>query len=89
MWTDALGPNIPNYRNEEVNQLFEAARLETDFDARMAPRADRSDPVEELPTLPLYRNTEPAVLSSCFNIDDAAGYFAGTNFRHPSASQSE
>jgi len=85
MWTDALGPNIPNYRNEEVNQLFEAARLETDFDARMA-IYEQIEAIlwEELPTLPLYRNTEPAVLSSRFNIDDAVlDISLGTNFRHP------
>lgn len=85
MWTDALGPNIPNYRNEEVNQLFEAARLETDFDARMA-IYEQIEAIlwEELPTLPLYRNTEPAVLSSRFNIDDAVlDISLGTNFRRP------
>jgi len=85
MWTDALGPNIPNYRNEEVNELFEAARLETDFDARMA-IYEQIEAIlwEELPTLPLYRNTEPAVLSSRFNIDDAVlDISLGTNFRHP------
>ncbi len=85
MWTDALGPNIPNYRNEEVNQLFEAARLETDFDARMAIYEQIETILwEELPTLPLYRNTEPAVLSSRFNIDDAVlDISLGTNFRRP------
>ncbi len=85
MWTDALGPNIPNYRNEEVNELFEAARVETDFDARMA-IYEQIEVIlwEELPTLPLYRNTEPAVLSSRFNIDDAVlDISLGTNFRHP------
>lgn len=84
-WTDALGPNIPNYRNEEVNALFEQARQISDFDERMAVY----EQVEailwaELPTLPLYRNTEPAVLSSRFNIDAAElNISLGTNFTYP------
>lgn len=85
MWTDALGPNIPNYRNEEVNSLFEQARIESDFDTRMA-LYEQIEAIlwEELPTLPLYRNTEPAVISSRFNIEDAIlDISIGTNFRHP------
>lgn len=85
MWTDALGPNIENYRNEEVNSLFEQARIETDFDARMA-IYEQIEAIlwEELPTLPLYRNTEPAVVSSRFNIEDAVlDISLGTNFKHP------
>lgn len=85
IWTDALGPNIANYRNEEVNNLFEQARTETDFDTRMA-IYEQIEAIlwEELPTLPLYRNTEPAVVSSRFNIEDAMlDISLGTNFRHP------
>jgi hypothetical protein len=38
----------------------------------------------ELPTLPLYRNTEPAGLSSRFNIEAAVlNISVGTNFTHP------
>jgi len=85
MWTDALGPNIENYRNEEVNSLFQQARTETDFDTRMALYEQIEGILwEELPTLPLYRNTEPAVVSSRFNIDDALlDISLGTNFKHP------
>ena len=85
MWTDALGPNISNYRNEDVNSLFEQARIETDTDARMA-IYEQIEAIlwDELPTLPLYRNTEPVVISSRFNIDDAMlDISLGTNFRHP------
>ncbi len=85
MWTDALGPNISNYRNEEVNSLFEQARTLSDFDARMA-IYEQIEAIlwAELPTLPLYRNTEPAVVSSRFNIDDAVlDISIGTNFRRP------
>lgn len=85
MWTDALGPNIANYRNEDVNSLFEQARIETDFDTRMA-LYEQIEAIlwEELPTLPLYRNTEPAVVSSRFNIEDAVlDISLGTNFKHP------
>jgi peptide/nickel transport system substrate-binding protein len=85
MWTDALGPNISNYRNEEVNSLFEQARTETDFDTRMAVYEQIEAILwAELPTLPLYRNTEPAVVSSRFNIEDAVlDISLGTNFRRP------
>lgn len=85
MWTDALGPNIENYRNEEVNSLFEQARVESDFDARMA-MYEQIEAIlwEELPTLPLYRNTEPAVVSSRFDISEAVlNISIGTNFTHP------
>ncbi len=84
-WTDALGPNISNYRNEEVNTLFEQARQISDFDARMA-IYEQIEAIlwAELPTLPLYRNTEPAVLSSRFNIEAAVlNISVGTNFTHP------
>lgn len=85
MWTDELGPNIPNYRNEEVNRLFTEARTITDFDERMAVYEQIEAILwDELPTLPLYRNSEPAVISSRFNIDDAMlDISLGTNFRHP------
>ncbi len=85
MWTDELGPNLSNYRNEEVNALFEQARTETDFEARMA----IYEQIEallwaELPTIPLYRNTEPAVISNRFNIENAVlDNSIGTNFRNP------
>jgi peptide/nickel transport system substrate-binding protein len=85
MWTDALGPNISNYRNEEVNSLFEQARTLADFDARMA-IYEQIEAIlwAELPTLPLYRNTEPAVVTSRFNIEDAVlDISIGTNFRRP------
>ena len=36
MTTDELGPNLSNYLNPEVNELFEQARVTVDFDARMA-----------------------------------------------------
>jgi peptide/nickel transport system substrate-binding protein len=85
MWTDALGPNIPNYRNEEVNSLFEEARTLTDFDERMAVYEQIEAILwEDLPTLPLYRETQPAVVSSRFNIEDAVlNISLGTNFTHP------
>lgn len=85
MWTDELGPNIANYRNEEVNRLFTEARTVTDFDERMAIYEEIEAILwEELPTLPLYRNTEPAVVSSRFNIEEAMlDISLGTNFRHP------
>lgn len=85
MWTDDLGPNISNYRNEEINTLFEQARTETDFDARMAIYEQIEALLwEELPTLPLYRNTQPAVISNRFNVEDAVlDITIGTNFRHP------
>jgi peptide/nickel transport system substrate-binding protein len=85
MWTDALGPNIPNYRNEEVNSLFEQARVESDFDTRMG-IYEQIEAIlwEELPSLPLYRNTEPAVVSARFDISEAVlNISIGTNFTHP------
>ena len=68
-----------------MNSLFEQARTITDFDARMA-IYEQIEAIlwHDLPTLPLYRNTEPAVVSSRFNIDDAVlDISLGTNFRHP------
>ncbi len=85
MWTDALGPNLSNYRNEEINALFQQARVVSNFDERMA-IYEQIEAIlwEDLPTIPLYRNTEPTVLSSRFNIDDAVlDNSIGTNFRHP------
>lgn len=85
MWTDALGPNIANYRNEQVNELFQEARTLTDFDERMAIYEEIEAILwDELPTLPLYRNTQPAVVSSRFNISDAMlDLSLGTNFKNP------
>lgn len=85
MWTDQLGPNISNYRNEQVNELFQAARTITDFDERMAVYEEIEAILwDELPTLPLYRNTEPAVVSNRFDISAATlDISRGTNFRHP------
>ncbi|MBZ0309845.1 MAG: ABC transporter substrate-binding protein [Anaerolineae bacterium] len=85
MWTDALGPNISNYLNEEVNELFEQARVTSDFDERMTIYEMIEEILwEEMPTIPLYRNKDLVVLSSRFNIDDAVLDLAiGTNFRHP------
>ncbi|MBN1284021.1 MAG: ABC transporter substrate-binding protein [Anaerolineae bacterium] len=85
MWTDALGPNIENYRNEKVNELFEQARVTTDFDARMAIYEEIEAILwDELPTLPLYHETRPAVMSSLFVIDDAVfDSSIGTSFVHP------
>lgn len=83
--TEALGPNIPNYDNPEVNELFEEARRTTDFDARMA-IYEQIEAIlwEELPTLPLYRQTQPAVVSNRFSIEAAElNLSIGTNFTHP------
>lgn len=85
MWTDELGPNLSNYRNEEVNALFEQARVLTDTDERMA-IYEQIEAIlwAELPTLPLYRNSEPTVISSRFNIEDAIlNTSIGTYFTHP------
>lgn len=80
--TDALGPNIPNYRNERVNELFEMGRQETDFEARMAIYEEIEAILwEELPTIPLYRETRPAVVSGNFVVEDAQlDSSLGTNF---------
>lgn len=83
--TDALGPNIENYNNPEVNALFEQARVTSDFDARMA-IYEQIEAIlwEELPTLPLYRETRPAVISSRFNVEEAIfDSSIGTDFIHP------
>jgi peptide/nickel transport system substrate-binding protein len=85
MWTDDLGPNLSNYRNEEVNSLFEEARRLTDPDERM----DVYEQIEailwdELPTIPLYRQSLAVVMSNRFNIEDAElDLTIGTNFRRP------
>ena len=84
-WTDELGPNISNYRNEEVNSLFAEARRTTDFEARMA-LYEQIEAIlwEELPTLPLYRNIDPAVINNRFNIEAAEfDNTLGMYFRHP------
>ena len=83
--TDELGPNIANYRNDEVNALFEAGRQETDFDARMAIYEEIEAILwEELPTMPLYRETRPAVIINNFVIDEAVlDSSLGTNFVNP------
>lgn len=83
--TEALGPNIPNYRNEQVNELFEMGRQETDFEARMEIYEEIEAILwEDLPTIPLYRETRPAVVSSNFIIEDAVlDSSLGTNFVHP------
>lgn len=83
--TPELGPNIPNYNNPEVNDLFEQGRVETDFDARMAIYEEIEQILwEELPTLPLYRQSQPVVLSNRFNIENAIlDLSIGTNFQQP------
>jgi peptide/nickel transport system substrate-binding protein len=83
--TPELGPNIPNYNNPEVNDLFEQGRVETDFEARMAIYEQIEQILwEELPTLPLYRQSQPVVLSNRFNIEDAVlDLSIGTSFQRP------
>lgn len=85
MTTEELGPNISNYENPQVNELFEQARVLSDFDARMAIYEEIEAILwEELPTLPLYRQTEPVVISSRFNIEAAVlDNSIGTHFRNP------
>jgi peptide/nickel transport system substrate-binding protein len=83
--TEALGPNLPNYNNAEVNALFEEARRVSDFEARMA-IYEQIEAIlwAELPTLPLYRQQQPVVISNRFNIDAAQlDLSMGTNFRSP------
>jgi peptide/nickel transport system substrate-binding protein len=85
MTTEAIGPNLSNYQNDEVNQLFEEARTLTDFDKRMA-IYEQIEAIlwAELPTIPLYREVRPAVISSLFAIEDAMfDSSLGTNFAHP------
>lgn len=83
--TEGLGPNLSNYNNPEVNDLFEQARLETDFDARMA-IYEQIEAIlwAELPTIPLYRQSQPVVISNRFNIEAAGlNLSIGTNFDRP------
>ncbi len=83
--TEGLGPNLSNYNNPEVNELFEQARLETDFDARMA-IYEQIEAIlwAELPTIPLYRQSQPVVISNRFNIEAAGlNLSIGTNFDRP------
>ena len=85
MTTEELGPNIENYENPEVNALFEQARTTSDFGERMAIYEQIESILwEELPTLPLYRETRPAVVSSSFNIEAAIlDDSIGTYFQRP------
>jgi peptide/nickel transport system substrate-binding protein len=83
--TTDSGTNIASYNNERVNELFAAGRAETDFDARMAIYEEIEQILwEELPYIPIYRQTQPAVVSNRFNIEDAElNLSLGTNFTHP------
>lgn len=77
--------NMASYDNARVNELFAAGRAETDFDARMAIYEEIEAILwEELPYIPLYRQTQPAVVSNRFNIEAAElNLSLGTNFTHP------
>lgn len=83
--TDELGPNLPNYDNDDVDALFEEARTLTDFDARMAIYEEIEAILwDDLPTIPLYRQLQPVVVSNRFNIEDAMlDLSLGTNFTRP------
>ncbi len=83
--TDALGPNLGNYHNPEVNALFAQAQKMTDFDERMAVYEQIEAILwDELPSLPLYRNSNPVVISNRFNIENAVlDLSISTGFQHP------
>lgn len=83
--TDALGPNLGNYNNPEVNALFAQAQKMTDFDERMAVYEQIEAILwDELPSLPLYRNSNPVVISNRFNIEDAVlDLSISTGFQRP------
>jgi len=83
--TDTLGPNLGNYNNPEVNDLFARAQKMTNFDERMAVYEQIEKILwDELPALPLYRNTNPVVVSNRFNIEDAIlDLSISTGFQRP------
>ncbi|NWG15260.1 MAG: hypothetical protein HXY41_01370 [Chloroflexi bacterium] len=83
--TDALGPNLGNYNNPVVNDLFAQAQKMTDFDERMAVYEQIEAILwDELPALPLYRNANPVVISNRFNIEAAVlDLSISTGFQHP------
>ncbi len=83
--TEALGPNIPNYDNPEVNDLFAQGQRETDFDARMAIYEQIEQILwSDLPTIPLYRQTQPVVVSNRFSLEDAElNLSVGANYPPP------
>ncbi len=85
MTTPELGPNLENYENAEVNELFEKARTLTDTAERMKIYEQIEKILwDELPTLPLYRNRNPVVISKRFNIDDARlDLSMGSGFQNP------
>ncbi len=83
--TPELGPNLENYDNAEVNDLFAKARTLTDNTERMA-IYEQIEAIlwDELPTLPLYRNQNPVVISKNFNVEDAIlDLSIGSGFQHP------
>lgn len=83
--TPELGPNLENYENSEVNELFTKARTLTDTAERMA-IYEQIEAIlwEELPTLPLYRNQNPVVISNRFSVEDAIlDLSIGSGFQHP------
>jgi peptide/nickel transport system substrate-binding protein len=77
--------NIASYNNPRVNELFAAGRAETDFDARMAIYEEIEAILwADLPYIPLYRQTQPAVVSNRFSLEAAElNLSIGTNFTHP------
>ncbi len=83
--TPELGPNLENYDNAEVNELFASARTSTDSAERMK-IYEQIEAIlwEELPTLPLYRNQNPVVISNRFSAEDAIlDLSIGSGFQHP------
>jgi len=83
--TPELGPNLQNYDNPQVNELFAQARTLTSFEERMAIYEQIESILwAELPTLPLYRNQNPVVVSNRVNITDAVlDLSMGSGFQSP------
>lgn len=83
--TPELGPNLQNYDNPQVNELFAQARTLTSFEERMAIYEQIESILwAELPTLPLYRNQNPVVVSNRVNITDAVlDLSMGSGFQAP------
>ncbi len=83
--TPELGPNLENYNNPQVNDLFAQAQKLSDSAQRMAIYEQIEQILwDDLPTLPLYRNQNPFVISKNFSIDDAKlDLSIGSGFDYP------